>query len=386
MLVYALHRAGLRTGDPALVAAAERAWPRDRRPGAGERVRHARRRVRATATLPLSDARRAQLAGYLGQYGIPINGRRCLHAAALLLATSSSSTRSRVLSITGAGVALARPGRAARRPGGRARGRRRDRQPRASRRSSTTASARGSTAARCAAPCCRDPPADPLAYHALSDVHARRGGRASSAPARRAAALRARRETLDALSVLVAPDGDTSYLGRGQAPDLGARRSPPRRWPPARATSPRPTRKRAAPLPRRARSAPCSGSPRCTPARRASSSCPARAARDDRRRDRRLRPHGRLQRPRAVRPHRARSTRSPRSRRAPIGALAADGRLTRAGRARERPRRRRRTAASGSPSTRRPTERRTTCATTSARSRSSAARRPAGSTCSPRGR
>jgi hypothetical protein len=60
-----------------------------------------------------------------------------------------------------------------------------------------------------------DPPADPLAYHALTAFMLREAvtqlGPAASPSARRAA-----RETMDALSVLMSPDGDTSYLGRGQ--------------------------------------------------------------------------------------------------------------------------------------------------------------------------
>ncbi|WP_320669856.1 hypothetical protein [Patulibacter defluvii] len=61
-----------------------------------------------------------------------------------------------------------------------------------------------------------DPPNDPLAYHALStwmlaQSVAELGASASSS------ARRALRETLDALSVLIAPDGEIAWYGRGQA-------------------------------------------------------------------------------------------------------------------------------------------------------------------------
>ena len=85
----------------------------------------------------------------------------------------------------------------------------------ASARSPTTRSARLSAAARLRGTVLSDPPADPLAYHALTTFMLREavtqlGPRASRS------ARRAMRETLDALSVLISPDGDTSYLGRGQ--------------------------------------------------------------------------------------------------------------------------------------------------------------------------
>jgi hypothetical protein len=60
-----------------------------------------------------------------------------------------------------------------------------------------------------------DPPSDPLAYHTMSTFMLAQAiellGRDATAAARATS-----RETLDALSALLAPDGDPSYLGRGQ--------------------------------------------------------------------------------------------------------------------------------------------------------------------------
>jgi hypothetical protein len=100
LLVYSLHRAGE-------VAAAERAWPRTVDP------------VRASAfdmlgvaygyrLLRLSDARRAQLYGYMSRYGIPVNGYRCL-----INPTCYGNLRLvdalAVLAITGGGVRASDP-------------------------------------------------------------------------------------------------------------------------------------------------------------------------------------------------------------------------------------------------------------------------------------
>lgn len=61
-----------------------------------------------------------------------------------------------------------------------------------------------------------DPPNDPLAYHALSTWMLARAvtelGSSASPRARRAL-----RETLDALTALIAPDGEIAWYGRGQA-------------------------------------------------------------------------------------------------------------------------------------------------------------------------
>ena len=93
MLAYALHRAGQRNGNPALVAAAERAWPRAVDP------------VRASAfdmvgasyayrLLALSDARRAQLADYMSRYEIPPTATAA-SACPRAIPTCDWSTRSR---------------------------------------------------------------------------------------------------------------------------------------------------------------------------------------------------------------------------------------------------------------------------------------------------
>ncbi|HKH17544.1 MAG TPA: hypothetical protein VKA57_08475 [Solirubrobacteraceae bacterium] len=212
MLAYAVHRAGQRRRDPALVAAAERAWPRSVDP------------VRASAfdmvgasyayrKLALSDARRAQLAGYMSRYGIPLNGRRCL-----ILATCYGNLRLvdalAVIGITGNGVRAADPAARLANPGvarayavavvNRWIGRVVDHRTRVriGRRRM-----RGSLLS--------DPRLNTTAYHALSafmlsEAVAQLGPNASRS------ARRARRETLDTLAALVAPDGDMSYLGRGQ--------------------------------------------------------------------------------------------------------------------------------------------------------------------------
>ncbi len=212
MLAYALHRAGQRTGDPALVAAAERAWPRAVDP------------VRASAFdtvgaayayrgLALSDERRAQLAQYMSRYAIPQNGYRCLIDPAcygnLRLVDALA-----VLSITGAGVSSPDPAMRLGDPVGarafarwvinqrvgqivdhRVRGRAGGRRFRGSYLS--------------------DPGMNPLAYHALSTFMLSEAVTQLGAEASRSA-RRASRETMDTLAALVGPDGDTTYLGRGQ--------------------------------------------------------------------------------------------------------------------------------------------------------------------------
>ena len=213
MLVYAIQRAGERAGDPALLGFADRVWPGiidPARASAFDMIGAAY----AYRTLTLSAARRAQLAGYLSRYGIPTNGRRCLLRprcySNLKLVDAVA-----VLSITGAGIASPDPAA----------------------RLGNPVAARAATAAVVNAripqvvdhavralidgspiggTVLSDPPEDPLAYHALStfmlgEAVAQLGAGASPG------VLRARREALDALSLLVAPDGDASYLGRGQS-------------------------------------------------------------------------------------------------------------------------------------------------------------------------
>ncbi len=212
MLAYALHRAGQRNGDPALVAAAERAWPRAVDPSRASAFDMVGASY-AYRLLTLSDARRAQLADYMSRYGIPLNGYRCLSVP-----TCYSNLRLvdalAVIGITGAGVRAADPAA----------------------RLADPVAARAAAAyvintwagqvvdhrvrARIGAERMRgsllsDPGLDTTAYHALStfmltEAIAQLGPEASPA------ALRLSRELYDTLAALVAPDGDMSYLGRGQ--------------------------------------------------------------------------------------------------------------------------------------------------------------------------
>lgn len=205
MLNYALHRAGH-------VAVAERAWPRAVDP------------IRASAfdmvgasyaysRLALSDERRAQLYGYMSRYGIPSNGYRCL-----ILPTCYGNLRLvdalAVLGITGNGVRAADPaGRLADPVAARAAaayvvnewiGKVVDHGVRIRIGGERT---RGSLLS--------DPQLNTTAYHGLSafmlsEAIAHLGPEASPS------ARRASRETMDTLAALVAPDGDMSYLGRGQ--------------------------------------------------------------------------------------------------------------------------------------------------------------------------
>jgi hypothetical protein len=205
LLVYSLHRAGQ-------VAAAERAWPRTVDP------------VRASAfdmlgatyayrLLPLSAARRAQLYGYMSRYGIPVNGYRCL-----VKPTCYGNLRLvdalAVIGITGNGVRASDPAA----------------------RLADPVAARASAAyvvnewigrvvdhgvharigsARMRGSLLSDPQLNTTAYHALSSFMLSEAV-AQLGPEASPAARRAQRETLDTLAALVAPDGDMSYLGRGQ--------------------------------------------------------------------------------------------------------------------------------------------------------------------------
>ena len=212
MLSYALQRAGLRTGNRALVAAAERAWPRSVDPARASAfdmlgAAYAYRR------LALSGARRTQLASYMSRYGIPINGLRCLMRPECYSNLKLVDALA-VLAITGAGVSSADPGS----------------------RLANAAAARAAAARlvnlripqvvdhavrvrvgsrRLRGSVLSDPPADPLAYHALSTFMLSEAV-TELGPAAKGKARRVLRETMSALAALVAPDGDASYLGRGQ--------------------------------------------------------------------------------------------------------------------------------------------------------------------------
>ena len=213
MLAYALHRAGQRTGDGRLIAAAERAWPRavdPARASAFDLVGAAY----AYRSVTLSEERRAQLADYLSRYGIPPTGHACL-----VVPTCYGNLRLvdalAVLTITAAGVRSADPAARLADPV-----------------LARTAALRvvdeqvphvvdHGLRARVAGKRTRgsylsDPLMNPLAYHALS-AFALSEALEQLGPGASPAARRAQRETLDALAVLVAPDGDATWFGRGQA-------------------------------------------------------------------------------------------------------------------------------------------------------------------------
>ena len=212
MLAYALHRAGERTGDARLVAAAERVWP--------QAVAVAKASsfdmlgaAYAYRSLTLSEGRRTHLAAYTAGYGVPLVGRRCLLRPRcwgnLKLVDALA-----VLSITGAGIRSADP---AARLGDPARAHAAAVQI-VNRRIGQVADhalqARTGRA-RLRGTVLSDPPADPLAYHTLTAFMLREAV-ALLGPAASRSARRTLRQAMDALSVLVSPDGDTSYLGRGQ--------------------------------------------------------------------------------------------------------------------------------------------------------------------------
>ena len=309
LLTYALHRSGQRTANPALVAAAERAWPRSVDPQRASAFDMLGASA-AYAELALTPARRAHLALYLSSYPVPINGRRCLLRpqcwSNLKLVDALA-----ILAITRLGIVSATPGARLSNPAA-ARAAAiaviNQRVPQVAHRS-LTARIRGTTLRRGAV--ISDPPRDPLAYHALTAFMLREAV-ALLGPEASRAARRASADALEALSDLMAPDGDVAYLGRGQgqvwvpgAQRRGAGRRGARRL----RHPPRPRR----PLPGgRAARGPA---PRSAP--RGSDRAPARAERGDphdARRDRRLRVRRRLQRARALRaePHRRRAGRDPR--------------------------------------------------------------------------
>ena len=212
MLAYAVQRAGERTGDTRLVAAAERTWPQAVDPSRASAF-DMLGAASALRALTLSDARRSQLVQYTAAYGIPPQGRRCLLRPRcwgnLKLVDALA-----ILSITGAGVSSADP---VARLGDPARAR---------------AAAVHIVNARIGqvadhglravigrkhvrGTVLSDPPADPLAYHALTAFMLREAV-TQLGPAASRSARRVLRELTDALAVLLAPDGDASYLGRGQ--------------------------------------------------------------------------------------------------------------------------------------------------------------------------
>ena len=109
MLAYAVHRSGQRTGNPQLVNAAERTWPHVVVP-ANASAFDMIGAAYAYQTLTLSPARRAHLAAYMADYGVPGTGRRCLLRPRcwgnLKLVDALA-----VLAITGAGISHPDPAR-----------------------------------------------------------------------------------------------------------------------------------------------------------------------------------------------------------------------------------------------------------------------------------
>jgi hypothetical protein len=212
MLAYALQHAGERTGDARLVAAAERTWPQAVDPARASSfdMLGAAYAYRSPA---LSDARRAQLANYTAAYGIPLTGRRCLlrpHCWGNLKLVDALA----VLAITGGGVSSADP---AARLGDPVRARAAAVRIVNVRIGQVTDHALRAVIGRTRVrgTVLSDPPADPLAYHALTTFMLREAV-APLGPLSSRSARRATREMTNALAVLLSPDGDASYLGRGQ--------------------------------------------------------------------------------------------------------------------------------------------------------------------------
>ena len=189
--------------------------------------------------------------------------------------TSSWSTRAAVLAITGAGIRAADPAARLARPARRARRRGADRQPaRRPRRRLRPARLRGRRAPRAARCSPTRRPTRPPTTRSRRSCSTSRCASSDAAPREPRGARAARRSRRS--PSLVSPDGDASYLGRGQG----------QVWVPAIAAGG--ARRRRARLPARgaprylgaarARAAPARAPPRDAPTA-ASTSSPARAAR-----------------------------------------------------------------------------------------------------------
>jgi hypothetical protein len=212
MLAYALHRAGQRNGDQRLVAAAERTWPHVVIPANASSFDQIGAAY-AFQTLTLSAARRDHLSRYMADYGVPKTGRRCILRPTcwgnLKLVDAVA-----ILAITNTGISHPDPAA-------------RLHDPVAARAAAAAiVNARLAQVAdhgvrarigrtRLRGTVLSDPPTDPIAYHALSAFMINEA-LIQLGPAASVAARRVQRQALDALSVLVSPDGDISYLGRGQ--------------------------------------------------------------------------------------------------------------------------------------------------------------------------
>lgn len=211
-LLYAIQRSGERLGDAARVAAAERGWPGAVHPlnaspfdivAAAHAYRH----------LDLSAGTRAVVATWLRGFAIPRNGALCIRKPGCY-------TNLRLVDAT-AVLAAVRTGLRSEVPGTRLS------TPVRSRRAAARLVNRrvpqivdhGLVAAidgrRLRGTVLSDPPSNPLAYHALSAFYLAEAVR-DLGPRAAPAARRVLRESLDALSVLTSPDGDASWMGRGQ--------------------------------------------------------------------------------------------------------------------------------------------------------------------------
>ena len=181
MLMYALQRTGERRGDPTRIASATRAWPYAVAPD------HASPFDMVAAAYALRDLAltpdvvnhlRAYLAAYVPRYTGAYNNLRLVEALAAIAATN-------------AGVPSPWLGEAIRTVNEIA--------PQVARPSGYLS----------------DPGSAPLAYHALSTLMLAEAVQALG-PRASPAARRTVRATLETLSRVVAPDGATDYLGRGQ--------------------------------------------------------------------------------------------------------------------------------------------------------------------------
>ena len=213
LLAYAVNRAGVRLGNARMLSAADRVWPHivDISKASSFDVLGA---AYAYRSLPLSPRDRDAIGRYMAAYGVPLVGRRCLlrpYCWGNLKLVDALA----VLAITGAGIRAPDP---AARLGDPAKARAAAAQIVNTRIGQVADHGLIATTrrTRVRGTVLSDPPADPLAYHTLTTFMLREAV-AQLGPAASLSARRTAREMLDALSVLVAPDGDTSYLGRGQA-------------------------------------------------------------------------------------------------------------------------------------------------------------------------
>jgi hypothetical protein len=210
MLLYGLYRTGQRYGSAQLAAQADRGW---RVAVAPERA-NAFDMLAAAYTLrhvQLPSGTRAFLTDYISRYAGPAPGAcvasiRCYGNLKLVHAVAA-------LAMTGTGVTATVPGKLLSNPA-------------AARRIATIVVNRTVPTvmrslealvgpARASGGLLSDPNDNPIAYHALSTfmlILAVEDLGAQASPSARLAV----RHSLEALSVLMSPDGDISYLGRGQ--------------------------------------------------------------------------------------------------------------------------------------------------------------------------